>query len=99
MQHLLQQYCEPAPDVQIIQAGLGHEPCCQARRLRQAEVQACRLLTAVALQICDTTAELGMDLVPSNTWPELLPFLFQCTQHTEPRMVEAALLIFAQLSG
>ena len=40
-----------------------------------------------------------MDLVPSNAWPELLPFLFQCTQHTEPRMVEAALLIFAQLSG
>ena len=51
------------------------------------------------MQICDTAAELGMDLVPSNAWPELLPFLFQCTQHAEPRMVEAGLLIFAQLSG
>lgn len=40
-----------------------------------------------------------MDLVPKETWPELLPFLFQCTQNSDPRMVEAGLLIFAQLAG
>ena len=59
----------------------------------------CTLKTLNLAQVCDTTAELGMDLVPGNAWPELLPFLFQCTQRTEPRMVEAGLLIFAQLSG
>ena len=50
-------------------------------------------------QVCDTTAEIALDLVPKQAWPELLPFLFQCTQNSDPRMVEAGLLIFAQLAG
>ena len=51
------------------------------------------------MQVCDTTAEIAMELVPKQAWPELLPFLFQSTQSTDPRMTEAGLLIFAQLAG
>ena len=34
----------------------------------------------------------------AGTWPELLPFLFQCIQSQEGRLQEAALIIFAQLA-
>lgn len=55
-------------------------------------------LTLATSQICDTTAELAAVIVDENGWPELLPFIFQCVQSQNPREVESALLIFAQLA-
>lgn len=51
------------------------------------------------MQICDTVSELAAVTMETNGWPELLPFLSQAVQSGEPRRTEAALLVFAQLSG
>ena len=49
-------------------------------------------------QVCDTVSELAAGILEGGDWPELLPFMFQCVQSGQPRMVEAALLVFAQLA-
>ncbi|GJP49341.1 hypothetical protein CLOM_g8564 [Closterium sp. NIES-68] len=46
---------------------------------------------------CDTIAELAAGIVETGTWPELLPFMFQCVSSPDDRLKEASLLIFAQL--
>ena len=48
--------------------------------------------------MCDTVSELAAGILEGGDWPELLPFMFQCVQSGQPRMVEAALLVFAQLA-
>ena len=50
------------------------------------------------MQVCDTVSELAALVSNTPGWPELLPFIFQCVQSNESRMVESALLIFAQLA-
>jgi len=49
-------------------------------------------------QVCDTVAELAAGILEGGDWPELLPFMFQCVQSGQPRLAEAALLVFAQLA-
>ena len=49
-------------------------------------------------KVCDCTAELGAGIIEENGWPELLPFMLQCVQSGEPRVMEPALLIFDQLA-
>lgn len=51
------------------------------------------------VQVCDTVSELAGMSMETTGWPELLPFLSQAVQSGEPRMTEAALLVFAQLAG
>lgn len=53
------------------------------------------------LQVCDTVSELAATTLASggSGWPELLPFLSQAVQSGQPRLMEASLLIFAQLAG
>jgi hypothetical protein len=60
-----------------------------------------QLSTHVCLQVCDTVAELAATTLASggSGWPELLPFLSQAVQSGQPRLMEASLLIFAQLAG
>ncbi|CAI7740685.1 unnamed protein product [Closterium sp. NIES-54] len=52
---------------------------------------------AIWKKLCDTIAELAAGIVESGTWPELLPFMFQCVSSADDRLKEASLLIFAQL--
>ncbi|CAI5941519.1 unnamed protein product [Closterium sp. NIES-65] len=52
---------------------------------------------AIWKKLCDTIAELAAGIVESGTWPELLPFMFQCVSSSDDRLKEASLLIFAQL--
>lgn len=52
-----------------------------------------------AHQVCDTVSELAASIMAAGGWPELLPFLSQAVQSGQPRLMEAALLIFAQLAG
>eukprot|EP01113_Clastostelium_recurvatum_P002059 TRINITY_DN1085_c0_g1_i2.p1 TRINITY_DN1085_c0_g1~~TRINITY_DN1085_c0_g1_i2.p1 ORF type:complete len:1100 (+),score=314.59 TRINITY_DN1085_c0_g1_i2:117-3416(+) len=46
----------------------------------------------------DMIAELGSALVPQNRWPELLPFMFKCTQSPSEHVRESALSIFGTLA-
>ena len=51
------------------------------------------------LQICDTLSELAGKIPDvDKTWPELLPFIFSCVQSGDPRLMEAALNVFAELA-
>ena len=52
-----------------------------------------------ALQIGDTVSGLAERIYDDSEWPELLPFLFQCVQSDQPRQMESALRIFADLAG
>jgi len=56
-------------------------------------------MRSITKKICDTVSELAAVTMETNGWPELLPFLSQAVQSGEPRRTEAALLVFAQLSG
>ncbi|EFJ15568.1 hypothetical protein SELMODRAFT_155690 [Selaginella moellendorffii] len=49
-------------------------------------------------KLCDTVAELAASLIEDGSWPELLPFMFQCVSSDVPRLQESALLMFAQLA-
>ncbi|KAL4539354.1 hypothetical protein Ndes2437B_g02265 [Nannochloris sp. 'desiccata'] len=49
-------------------------------------------------KICDCIGELGAGIIEENGWPELLPFMLQCVQSGDPRIMECALLIFEQLA-
>lgn len=50
-------------------------------------------------QICDTLSELAGKIPDADvSWPELLPFIFQCVQSGETRMMESALFIFGDLA-
>ena len=50
-------------------------------------------------QICDTLSELAGKIPDvDKTWPELLPFIFSCVQSGDPRLMEAALNVFAELA-
>lgn len=50
------------------------------------------------LQVCDCVAELGAGIIEDNGWPDLLPFIFQCVQSGQERLLEAAFLVFEQLA-
>lgn len=52
---------------------------------------------AIWKKLCDTIAELAAGIVETGSWPELLPFMFQCVSSPDDRLKEASLLIFAQL--
>ena len=47
----------------------------------------------------DTVSGLAERVYDDSTWPELLPFLFECVQSNQPRQMESALRIFADLAG
>ena len=50
-------------------------------------------------QICDTLSELAGKIPDADvSWPELLPFIFQCVQSGDPRLMESALFIFGDLA-
>jgi len=49
-------------------------------------------------QVCDCVAELGAGVIEENGWPELLPFIFQCVQSGQERLMESAFLIFEELA-
>lgn len=50
--------------------------------------------------MCDTVSELAAVIMKEAPgWPELLPFMSQAVQSGQPRLMEAALLVFAQLAG
>jgi hypothetical protein len=44
-------------------------------------------------------SELAGGTMDTTPWPELLPFVFGCASAPDPRLVEAALLIFASLAS
>ncbi|CAG9464330.1 unnamed protein product [Pedinophyceae sp. YPF-701] len=48
--------------------------------------------------VADLVGELGALLAENNQWPELLPFVFTCSQSGQDRMVIAALRVFTELS-
>jgi hypothetical protein len=52
----------------------------------------------VTKKVCDCVSELAAGIIEDQGWPELLPFIFQCVQSGEPRLMESALLIFAALA-
>ena len=49
-------------------------------------------------KVCDCVAELGAGVLEDAGWNELLPFMLQCVQSGDPRLMESSLLIFAQLA-
>ena len=49
-------------------------------------------------QVCDCVSELAAGIIERGEWPELLPFMFQCVQSGQERLMEAALLIFEDLA-
>ncbi|XVF56868.1 hypothetical protein PTKIN_Ptkin06aG0154900 [Pterospermum kingtungense] len=49
-------------------------------------------------KLCDTISELASSIVAIGGWPELLPFLFQCVNSSNPNLEESALLIFSRLA-
>lgn len=49
-------------------------------------------------KLCDCVADLGSGIVEENGWPELLPFMFQCLQSGDPKLMESSLLIFQELA-
>ena len=51
------------------------------------------------LQVGDTVSGLAERIYDDSEWPELLPFLFECVQSNQPRQMESALRIFADLAG
>lgn len=51
------------------------------------------------LQVGDTVSGLAEKIYDDSEWPELLPFLFECVQSNQPRQMESALRIFADLAG
>ena len=53
---------------------------------------------SLSRKVCDCTAELAAGIIEENEWPELLPFMLQCVQSGDPRVMESALLIFDQLA-
>jgi importin-5 len=53
----------------------------------------------ITKKVCDTVSELGAVLLEDAAgWPELLPFMFQCVQSGQKRLMESALLIFEALA-
>ncbi|KAA6426387.1 MAG: Embryo defective [Trebouxia sp. A1-2] len=50
-------------------------------------------------KIGDTVSGLAERVYDDSEWPELLPFLFECVQSNQPRQMESALRIFADLAG
>ncbi|KAL0056152.1 hypothetical protein WJX82_008212 [Trebouxia sp. C0006] len=50
-------------------------------------------------KIGDTVSGLAERVYDDGEWPELLPFLFECVQSNQPRQMESALRIFADLAG
>lgn len=57
-------------------------------------------MRSITKKVCDTVSELAAVIMrePSG-WPELLPFMSQAVQSGQPLLMEAALLVFAQLAG
>ncbi|KAK9810031.1 hypothetical protein WJX72_003666 [[Myrmecia] bisecta] len=53
---------------------------------------------SIVKKVCDTISEIAAGIMEGAGWPELLPFMFQCVQSGDARLVESALLIFAQLA-
>lgn len=47
----------------------------------------------------DTVSGLAERIYDDSEWPELLPFLFECVRSNQPRQMESALRIFADLAG
>ncbi|KAL6776649.1 IPB2 [Auxenochlorella protothecoides x Auxenochlorella symbiontica] len=53
----------------------------------------------IANKVCDLVSELAAGVLEESGWPELLPFMFQCIQSGEDRLMESALSMFAQLAS
>ena len=50
------------------------------------------------LQVCDTVSDLASSLMTEQGgWNELLPFMMTCIQSQNARLMEMALLVFANL--
>lgn len=53
-------------------------------------------------KFCEVVAEVSRNLIDddgNNQWPEILQFLFQCANSTNPQLQEAALRIFTGVPG
>ncbi|KAL4452685.1 hypothetical protein ABPG75_008347 [Micractinium tetrahymenae] len=55
-------------------------------------------MRAITKKVCDCVSELAAGIIEDQGWPELLPFIFQCVQSGQPRLIESALLIFASMA-
>jgi len=53
---------------------------------------------SVLKKLCDTVAELAASISDEDEWPELLSFLFQCSNSEVLRLKEIALLVLGQLA-
>jgi len=51
----------------------------------------------VYTKVGDTVAVLATSVADEGNWPELLPFLFQCVQTGQDRLLESSLHIFAEI--
>ncbi|KAI7835878.1 hypothetical protein COHA_010225 [Chlorella ohadii] len=72
-----------------------------AKQAVKSEMLACikeEQQRGVTKKVCDCVSELAAGIIEDQGWPELLPFIFQCVQSGEPRLMESALLIFAALA-
>lgn len=52
---------------------------------------------SVLHKVCDTTADVAGTVLDKGPWPELLPFLLECIQSSQPLLMESALTIFRTL--
>ncbi|KAK9986830.1 hypothetical protein SO802_031781 [Lithocarpus litseifolius] len=55
-------------------------------------------IKSISKKLCDTVSELASLLLPDNSWPELLPFIFHCVTSDNLSLQELSLIIFAQLA-
>lgn len=55
-------------------------------------------MRSITKKVCDGVSELAAGILEEQGWQQLLPFMFQCIQSNEPRLMESALLIFGQLA-
>ena len=55
-------------------------------------------IKSISKKLCDTVSELASLLLPDNSWPELLPFIFHCVTSDNLNLQELSLIIFAQLA-
>lgn len=55
-------------------------------------------IKSISKKLCDTVSELASLLLPENSWPELLPFIFHCVTSDNLNLQELSLIIFAQLA-
>ncbi|XVF42566.1 hypothetical protein PTKIN_Ptkin01aG0373800 [Pterospermum kingtungense] len=94
---LLRKILSPAADSSLLFPLLAETTRASVKSVLLSTLQTEQPKTNVK-KLCDTISELASSIVGIGGWPELLPFLFQCVNSTNPSLQESALLIFSRLS-